>query len=119
MLLVEDRPDVRDVTRARLEQLGYDVVEAESGSDAVDLLRTGAARDAIVFSDVVMPGGMSGFDVARWVRANRPELKVLLASGFSEQAAGAHEGELPSVKLLRKPYTRSELARALREALEG
>ena len=118
VLLVEDRADVRDATRARLEQLGYGVVEAESGAEAIELLRASNQNVNIVFSDVVMPGGMSGFDVARWVQSNKPGLKVLLTSGFSEQVASALDGALPDVKVLRKPYSRIELARALRDALD-
>ena len=122
ILLVEDRSDVRDVTKARLQQLGYGVIEAENGPNAIALLQAPGQRVHLVFSDVVMPGGMSGYDVARWVRSNRPELKLLLTSGFADQVANpqghAHDGELPAVKLLRKPHSLDELARAVRKALD-
>ena len=119
VLLVEDRQDVRDVTKARLEQLGYGVVEAESGAAAIDLLKSGRVSVQLVFSDVVMPGGVSGYGLARWVQANRPTLKILLTSGFTEQIAGARDPDHAPNKLLRKPYTRTELARAVRDALDG
>lgn len=119
VLLVEDRPDVREVTRARLEQLGYSVIEAESGSAAIELLQSGKADVQLVFSDIVMPGGVSGYDLARWISANCSALKVLLNSGFTEQVAGARDPDHEKFKFLRKPYTRVELDRAIRDALEN
>ncbi len=119
ILLVEDRPDVREVTRQRLQHLGYQVLEADNGVSAIKLLEGGGRSVHLVFSDVVMPGGVSGFDVARWVNGHRPGLKVLLNSGFSAEVVGAREGELPAVRLLRKPYTLTDLAGALREVLDG
>jgi PAS domain S-box-containing protein len=117
VLLVEDRPDVREVTRLRLEHLGYRVAEAENGTDAIDFLTSFTGTVDLVFSDVVMPGGLSGYDVARWVEAHRPGIRVVLTSGFSEQVAAAHGPDVPNVRLLRKPHTRMELATALRDAL--
>ena len=119
VLLVEDRPDVREVTRARLEQLGYGVIEAESGAVAIELLQSDKAIVQLVFSDIIMPGGVSGYDLARWVRANRPTLKVLLASGFAEQVAGTRDPDHATAKVLRKPYTRIDLARAVRDVLDN
>ena len=119
VLLVEDRADVREVTRLRLEHLGYRVVEAGNAQDAIDFLGSFQGQVEIVFSDVVMPGGMSGYDVARWVETNRGGTKVVLTSGFSEQVAAAHGPDVPNVRLLRKPYTRLELASALRAALDA
>ena len=116
VLLVEDNAEVRVVTRARLEELGYTVVEAENGPQAVAILQQGAGID-IVFSDVVMAGGMSGFDVARWVLKERPGLRVLLTSGYAEDVLRGQEGEVAAMRILRKPYNRTDLARALQQAL--
>jgi len=98
--------------------LGYVVVEASSGAQAVEALRSGAAID-LVFSDVVMPGGMSGFDLAHWMQANARAVPILLTSGFAEDVA--RTGELPAeeLEILRKPYTGAELARALRKTLDA
>ena len=82
------------------------------------MLKSGAKVD-LVFSDVVMPGGMSGFDLARWARQNMPSVRVLLTSGFAEDVARAGEATAPDLEILRKPYTGAELARALRAALDG
>jgi PAS domain S-box-containing protein len=117
VLVVEDNPDVRDVTMKRLDMLGYSVVTAENGPAAVAVLQ-GGAKIELVFSDVVMPGGMSGFDLVKWVRANRPEIKTLLTSGFTGEVAQNGEREaVRDVEVLRKPYAIAELARAVREAL--
>ena len=118
ILLVEDNPDVRKVTARRLQNLGYAVVEADSGARAVELLSSGANID-LVFSDVVMPGGMSGFDLAHWVQGNAPAVPVLLTSGFAEDVARAGEVPASELEILRKPYTGAELTRALRKALDG
>jgi PAS domain S-box-containing protein len=117
ILLVEDNAEVRSVTARRLNNLGYRVIEADSAAAAIQ--RLGAGRGiALVFSDVVMPGGMSGFDLARWVREHAPTVPVLLTSGFAEDIARAGETPLPDVEVLRKPYSGADLARALRRSLE-
>ena len=116
ILLVEDNDDVKLVTRQRLEQLGYRVIEASNGKEAIATLEAGIEIDA-VFSDIVMPGGISGIDLARWMSTNRPDIRVLLASGFAADAIAAQNEDLPDVDILRKPYSRTELAQALRRTL--
>ncbi len=116
VLVVEDNEQVRQVTVKRLDALGYNILIADSGPAAVAILQRPSQVD-LVFSDVVMPGGMSGFDVARWVKANRPETRVLLTSGFAPEMAKSAEPAGVDTALLRKPYTQAELARAIREAL--
>lgn len=118
ILLVEDNPDVRRVTARRLQNLGYRVVEADSGARAIELLKAGAKVD-LVFSDVVMPGGISGFELVHWVRENIPAARVLLTSGFAEDVARAGEAPAPELEILRKPYSGVDLARALRKAIDG
>jgi CheY-like chemotaxis protein len=114
VLLVEDDADVRGATRSMLEELGYQVVEAESADAALALIARGARID-FVFSDVIMVAGMTGVELARAIKASRPDLPVLLTSGYTAQrlVPNAGNGDLP---LLRKPYTLAELAEAL-EAL--
>ena len=117
VLVVEDNDRVREATVGRLESLGYVVLEAKTGPEAVTLLESGKPV-ALVFSDIVMPGGMTGYDLAEWVGAMKPGLKVLLTTGYSEMPIAASE-VAQKVKVLGKPCTREQLAHALREALHG
>jgi two-component system CheB/CheR fusion protein len=117
VLVVEDNPGVRDLTVRRLGILGYKVLVAENGPAAVDVLEKSERVD-LVFSDVVMAGGMSGVDLARWMKAHRPATRILLTSGFADIAEDEAAAGL-DVRLLRKPYKQADLARALREALEA
>lgn len=117
VLLVEDNDEVALVTRQRLEQLGYHIVRASSGQEAVDMLEAGHEPD-LVLSDVVMPGALSGFDVVSWTRANRPATRVLLMSGFAADAIEAQGNEAQGVSILRKPFSLSQLANAVRRALD-
>ena len=95
-----------------LESLGYRVIEAANGVEAKAIL---ANHNGIrlVFSDVVMPGGVSGYDLAKWIQTEKPGLKVLLATGHNDLTVD--NALRSSVPLLGKPYKRSQLARAIRE----
>jgi CheY-like chemotaxis protein len=115
VLVVEDNPGVRDLTARRLGALGYRVLTAENGPAAITVLSSGETVH-LVFSDVVMAGGMSGVGLARWLKENRPDVKVLLSSGFADMAQDEAATGL-ALRLLRKPYKQAELARALREVL--
>jgi PAS domain S-box-containing protein len=117
ILVVEDNDQVRQVTLARLESLGYDVMEAQSGPEAIEVLKNDVPV-ALVFSDVVMPGGMTGFDVARWARSAKSGGKVLLTSG-NEELARPYSDELPGLRVLSKPYSRAQLAHAIHDTLAG
>ncbi len=117
ILLVEDNDKVREATVNRLESLGYAVLEAKTGAEAITLLESGQPI-ALVFSDIVMPGGVTGYDVAEWVRSMKPDLRVLLTSGYSDMPLAVSEAAR-KINVLAKPYTREQLARALREALDG
>ncbi len=114
ILVVEDNPDVRAVAVARLKRLGYKVMEAETAADAIRQLNKALEIDA-VFSDVVMPGGQSGFDLARWLASNKPNLALLLTSGFSEDVMPGPDSD--HLQVLRKPYTQKELEIELRRAI--
>ena len=118
VLVVEDDENVRDVAKRLLRVLGYAVVEAGTAAEAIGLLKP-EARIHLVFSDVVMPGKMSGAELAHWVRTNRPEMKVLLTSGYNAEVASRHDAMPAGVKLLPKPYTSAQLAQAVRDALKS
>lgn len=117
ILVVEDNDAVRMIATDLLIQLGYEIIEASSPQQALEVLASGRKID-LMFSDVVMPGGMDGFALAEEARRTHPTLRLLLASGFTEYGERAAHG-LGAVKLLGKPFRQSELAHALREALEA
>jgi CheY-like chemotaxis protein len=116
VLVVEDDANVRDVTCELLRGLGYHVLEADSARAALALVEREASID-LVLSDVIMPGGMNGLDLARQLRTTRSDLPVLLSSGYTAQQFGLHE-TLEGVELLRKPYTLSALSRAVERLIQ-
>ena len=117
ILLVEDDAEVRELNRARLEQLGYRVVEARTGVEALRAIESGLRPD-LVFSDMIMPGGMTGLQLYQRARAIIPDLRFLLTSGNADDAAGDGGSASPPCRMLAKPYRLGELAAAVREALE-
>jgi CheY-like chemotaxis protein len=116
VLVVEDDRRVREMTLQRLEVLGYAVAEAATAVEAIRLLAAGEPV-ALVFSDVVMPGGMSGYDLAEWLRAHRPEIAILLTSGYHDAALAGDRPAAPG-QFLAKPHTLAQLAQALRALLD-
>jgi CheY-like chemotaxis protein len=116
ILLVEDEVPVMAVARAFLTDLGYQVLEATNGLDALAILASDEPID-LLFTDVVLPDGMNGAEVARAAEGLRPGLKVLYASGYTQEAL-VYQGRLePGVTLLPKPYRKRDLAEAIRAVL--
>ncbi|NTI76425.1 PAS domain S-box protein [Agrobacterium rhizogenes] len=116
ILVVEDDARVRRVAVSRLLDAGYSVIEATNGAEALAAFQENPDI-ALLFTDVVMPGGMAGDELAHKVRALRPEIKVLFTSGYAEPTiAGREFAEAGS--WLKKPYTARELAIRLRELLD-
>ncbi|HRP22801.1 PAS domain-containing protein [Thauera sp.] len=114
VLLVEDDDKVRDVVRKQLSALGCAVLEAESGHEAADMIENIPAI-GLVLSDIVMPGGMDGRALARFVRRFRPEVPVVLMSGYAERAeAGRDDAEVP---VLDKPFPQERLVEVLHAVL--
>lgn len=116
ILLVEDNDLVRTHVFKQLQLLGYSVVVSANASEALDQLKKDVSID-LLFSDVVMPGGMDGIMLAQVATELRPGLKVLLTSGYSENAFTHHGDAAFRVNLLPKPYSRSQLATELRSVL--
>lgn len=115
ILLVEDDGAVRDQATSQLRDLGYRVISAVNGEAALTIL--GEQEVDLLFTDVIMPGGPNGPELARLARQRFPGLPVLYTSGYTENAI-VHQGRLdPGVHLLEKPYHRDELARKVRDAL--
>ncbi|MBV1789226.1 cache domain-containing protein [Marinobacterium sp. D7] len=111
ILLLDDEDDLREVVRNQLSDLGYQVIESREPREACELIDSLPELNGLV-SDIVMPGGINGYDVARRMRQHHPQSAVVLISGF----ASRHD-ERPSdcrlLPLLRKPFTRDQLGRAL------
>jgi len=107
VLFVEDDPLVREAVANGLEDAGFDVVTAASGDQALTMLNGGLDVDA-VFSDIVMPGQVSGIDLAGLLRERRPGLPVVLATGYTDQRAA-----VPGVQVLAKPYEIGQLVTLL------
>jgi len=118
ILLVEDDGLVREATGTMLRGLGYEVVEVENGPRALEILDGGIELD-LLFTDVVMPGGISGTMLAEQARQRRPELRVIVTSGYSDEVVQQDGFALYGVRLLSKPYTLQEMACTLREVLEA
>jgi CheY-like chemotaxis protein len=115
ILLVEDEPQLRRFVSRQLSGMGYDVLEAEAGASALDILRSNPSVD-LLFTDLLMPGGMSGFDLVQNARRLLPHLKVLLTTGYADET----DEMIANIEdpILKKPYKKQQLAQALRGALE-
>jgi PAS domain S-box-containing protein len=118
ILVVEDDDDVRTHTVETLRELGYRVVEAHDGPSALRLLERQAKVD-LFFTDVVLPGGLTGAQLALEARALRPDLKVLFTTGYARSAM-VHHGRLDSgIELISKPFTYAALAAKVRDVLDS
>jgi PAS domain S-box-containing protein len=116
VLVVEDDTRVRQLTIKRLKLIGYQVLEASDGPTALEILQRGAAVD-LLFTDLIMPGGLSGREVARRARVLKPGIKVLLTSGYAEELVHGDDLQRERLKVLRKPYQQADLVAILREIL--
>ena len=118
VLLVEDEPDVRDVTASLLQRFGYVVTSTPDAVSALDAFRAAITPFDLVLTDIVMPG-MSGWELFERVRAESATQRVLFMSGYSDEVLADHGVVKSSIPLLAKPFTSNELARAVRRTLDG
>ena len=116
VLVVEDDSRVRQLTIKRLKLIGYRVLEASDGPAALEILKRGDDVD-LVFTDLIMPGGLSGREVAIRARQLKPGVKVLLTSGYAEELVHGDDLQREQLRVLRKPYQQADLAVALRAVL--
>ncbi|MET0981874.1 MAG: PAS domain S-box protein [Telluria sp.] len=115
VLIVEDEPDLMDVAAALYISMGYEVVTASSGQEALQLLTS--RKVDILFTDIIMPHGMNGIELATYAREHYPEVKIILASGYPLPALKLEDTNLEDFAFVNKPYRLSDLARALRTAV--
>ncbi|HWA57435.1 MAG TPA: PAS domain S-box protein [Gemmatimonadales bacterium] len=118
VLLVEDETAVRSSSRSALTRLGYEVLEAESAEQALAVWETEASRIALLVTDLVMPGGMSGRQLAAKLLARRPALPVLYITGYSPDLVEETFGADHRVQVLQKPFGAAALAVAVRRTLD-
>jgi CheY-like chemotaxis protein len=116
VLVVEDQPQVRHFVCTQLTHLGYKIEAVGAGPDALDVLREDHSFD-LLFTDVVMPKGMSGVELAKYAREIKPDLRVLLTSGYPEEVFQEQGTLTTDMPLLKKPYKRKDLAEAIRRVL--
>ncbi|WP_225783720.1 histidine kinase famiy protein [Xenophilus sp. Marseille-Q4582] len=121
ILLVEDREEVGELSKEMLQGLGYTVHMALDAHRALRLMRSlpPDEQPALLFSDIVMPGGMNGYLLAREMQKIKPSLRVLLTTGFDRDLGGLDSGAPAEFEILKKPYRLADLARKVREVLDG
>jgi len=118
ILVVEDNPDVRQVAVRFLREFGYRVIEAADGPAALAILDSDQAID-LLFTDIVMPGGMNGIELARRVMNLRPGIRHLFATGYADEIALDVSAHAMTGQILAKPYYKDDLARAVEGALKA
>ncbi len=118
VLVVEDDSTVRLIAVSMLEKLGYKVLEAADGETALSKLESNSKDIDLLFSDIVMPGGISGIELAARVHSSHPDLAILLTTGYSPEEVNPPAKTGESWPLIPKPYTKDVLAREIRTALK-
>ncbi len=118
ILIVDDEVDLLDLAKDYLEEIGCRVYTASRGAEALAILESNPSID-LLFSDVVMPGRMNGYELAEQACEKHPHLKVLLTSGFTKKVAAKKGQDRIIAKLLTKPYSRENLIKSVKELLDG
>ncbi|GJE15574.1 histidine kinase famiy protein [Methylobacterium marchantiae] len=118
ILIVDDREDVAELARTILRDFGYTLLMAKNGREALDILDSSGAVD-LLFTDLIMPGGMNGVVLAREAKRRQPQLKVLLTTGYAEASLERTDAGGSEFDLLNKPYRRTDLIRRVRATLDG
>jgi CheY-like chemotaxis protein len=119
VLLVEDEPSVRMAVRAIVSRAGYAVTEAVDGSNALQLWSTAVRPFDLLITDIVMPNGMNGVELATELRSRNPRLKVIISTGYSQDLLRRNGQMIPGTKLLLKPFTTESILKTIREVLDA
>ncbi|GAN15714.1 hypothetical protein SP6_63_00290 [Sphingomonas paucimobilis NBRC 13935] len=118
MLIVDDEPSVRMLVTDVLEELGYTAIEAADGAAGLSVLQSDVRIDLLV-SDVGLPGGMNGRQMADAARVTRPDLKVLFITGFAQNAAVGNGQLEPGMHVMTKPFAMEAMATRIKALIEG
>jgi CheY-like chemotaxis protein len=118
VLIIDDEPTIRMLMADVLAEVGYRVIEAQDGPSAMRILQSDARIDLLI-TDVGLPGGMNGRQVADAARMTQPNLKVLFVTGFAENAAVGNGHLPPGMALITKPFPMADLANKVREIIDG
>jgi CheY-like chemotaxis protein len=119
ILLVEDETPVRELVASVLQKYGYNILQAATGAEAVEVWRGNKDEIALLLTDLIMPGGMNGRELAEILRAERPKLKVVFTSGYSADIVGKDFKLESDTNFLQKPYHPQALALNVRRCLDG
>jgi two-component system cell cycle sensor histidine kinase/response regulator CckA len=118
IFVVEDEPTLRALVRRVLERGGYEVIEASSGLAALELWKTNKTHVDLLLTDMVMPDGISGHQLAEKLKADNPQLKVIYTTGYSPDLMGKDIALREGVNFLQKPYPPQKLVQTVRNGLE-
>ena len=114
IVMVEDHPEVMEMGAAMLRDAGFEVVSFETADDALGAMQGGWSCD-LLFTDIVMPGGIDGLELAQRARSRHPDLPILLTTGWAD---GTREDPL-NLQLIGKPYRQTDLVRKVQDLLTG
>ncbi|MDJ0278839.1 histidine kinase famiy protein [Sphingomonas sp. 2R-10] len=118
VLVVEDQPDVGDLAEAILKDFGYTILRAANAPEALGIIERDGAID-LLFTDLIMPGGMNGVMLARAARRLRPAMKILLTTGYAEASIERVDARGTEFDLIGKPYKRADLAARVRQVIDA
>jgi CheY-like chemotaxis protein len=118
VMIVEDEPILREMARDILEECGYQIIEASSGKEALEVWKRHASKIDLLLTDMVMPGGISGVDLAERLQASQPQLRIVFTSGYAANEVNREVLDKTHARFLPKPYTHDELAQTVRECLD-
>jgi CheY-like chemotaxis protein len=118
LLVVEDRDEVREMVRNVFDRQGYRTLLARNGPEALEQWGRHSPEIALVFTDVVMPGGLNGRELVERLRAKQPNLKVVYCSGYDANILGADGLVAPGTRFLAKPFQVAQMAQLVRELLD-
>ena len=116
--MIEDDPQLRKLIRLALQRLGYSVLEAASGVESLNLWDREAARIQLLIVDLVLPDGISGWELLQQLREKQPGLRAILTSGYSAPLSDAELKSMPGVQFLSKPFDPAALGRMVRRCLD-